>query len=108
MAARELAQAWATDGARAKVPDHLARNEQQTAILQGFGVGRPGAAVGDTELAEHAARRDDCQRQLAAVRRTDDHLDPAGDDHDQGVAWVTSGRTGSARGGRSATEMPRR
>ena len=44
------------------------RDEEQLAFLQGFGGGRPGAAVGDTEFAECAARLDDRQRQLAGLR----------------------------------------
>jgi hypothetical protein len=91
VAATDLISACATDGAPAEVLDHLARDKQQTAFLQGFGVGGPGTAIGGTDLAEHAAWTDDRQRQLAAVRGSDHHLDPAGDDHGHGVVRIAGG-----------------
>jgi hypothetical protein len=72
----------------ADVLNHLPGHEQQTAFLQGLRVGGSRAAIGDAEFAEHTARPKDSQRQLAAIGGTDHDLDPAGDDHDHGVAGV--------------------
>ena len=66
-------------------------DEQQLAFVQGVGVGRSRAAVGDTQLTEHPAGLDDRQRELAAVRGPDHDLDAAGDDHEQCVAGIAPG-----------------
>src|SRR5436190_24210174 len=63
--------------ARADVVDRFARDEEELGCLQGLGVRGPGATVGDTELAENAARLDDREGQLAAVRGANHDLDPA-------------------------------
>ena len=77
--------------ARAEVRDQLDRHQKQTALLEGLGVRRPRATVGDADLPEHAARLHDRERQLRAVRGPDHDLDPPGDDQDQGVARITRG-----------------
>ncbi len=76
---------------RADFLDCFARDEQQLGFLKGFGIRGSGPAVGDAELAEYSASRDDRQRQLATVRGADHDLDLAGNHDNQRVAWVAPG-----------------